>query len=325
MQLITPDEVIELAFSPLDSISPESIRPTRIAIATERYVRPAFGDGLFDNLGQPEHGEFVEQYVKPALAHYVRYGMITELAVRVGDSGVVQLSSENVDGSNKINLTGRTSTEETLAKEITKNNTDTRKVTTDNLANNVTDLTVTDSKIVGLVGEKTTNDRDNSDDNTTGGYTETRKEDGIGSPQALIEASREQTNFVNHQRTVIGTDKNKEDTTTKGSSESSKVAQSDLKQTTNTTITVTSSDVDNRENLGSVQRSVDDSRVNTQRRLYERVATESQCRIVAQRALSDANVLLRAALRYIERNPLEFPEYFGPDGARYNVYGTLIF
>lgn len=94
MLLITPVEVVEHAFMPRENISPQVIRPAKIDIAADHFVRPRFGDELYDKFIEGEYSPFVEEFIKPALAHYVRYGVVDELSIQMSDSGAVLFENE---------------------------------------------------------------------------------------------------------------------------------------------------------------------------------------------------------------------------------------
>lgn len=96
MNIITPSEVVEYAFSPREEISPGSIRPTKIDIAAEHFVRPRFGDELYERFLGGEYLPFVDEYVKPALAHYVRYVMVDDISIQLTDNGAVVFENEEL-------------------------------------------------------------------------------------------------------------------------------------------------------------------------------------------------------------------------------------
>lgn len=126
MNLINPREVISHAFSTRDSVSESSIRAAKITVAQERYIRPAFGDQMFDRMVTGEHSAYVNTYIKPALAHFVRYELIGELALQVGDQGIHLPTSENSDQQHQVNKNDTVNKEEQLEEgtnEATKRNT----------------------------------------------------------------------------------------------------------------------------------------------------------------------------------------------------------
>lgn len=131
MELLTKEEALQLAFGGNDTVSIRSIREEKIMVAQERFLRPAFGNELYEELESGKHYEFVTEYVKPALAQYVRYQMIPELMVRLSDSGIVLVSATETEDStreqskNKVSETtnskGATELMQDSKEKITKN------------------------------------------------------------------------------------------------------------------------------------------------------------------------------------------------------------
>ncbi len=85
--LITPIEVVELAFSGDQRISAQLIRSSHIRYAQEHYLRPVLR-GLYNYLSEPRYDTLLSE-IKPALAHFVRALLIDELAVVVTPQGVL--------------------------------------------------------------------------------------------------------------------------------------------------------------------------------------------------------------------------------------------
>lgn len=96
MLLITPSEVVEYAFTPREEISPQSIRTVKIDIASDHFVRPRFGDALYDKFTEGEYQPYVEEYLKPAIAHFVRYAIIDELSIQMSQSGAMCFENEHL-------------------------------------------------------------------------------------------------------------------------------------------------------------------------------------------------------------------------------------
>ncbi len=91
---MTPAEVAAAAFP--GSLDPEgSFVPVgSIVAAQQKFLKPAL-NGLYDRLEQGAYSELLEEYVKPALAHYVRYLLLPTIAAQVGTTGVVQPRSSS--------------------------------------------------------------------------------------------------------------------------------------------------------------------------------------------------------------------------------------
>ena len=87
--LISPVEVVAAAFP--GSLDPEGsfVPVSSIVAAQQKFLKPAI-NGLYERLEQGAYGELLEEYVKPALAHYVRYLLLPTISAQVGTTGVVQ-------------------------------------------------------------------------------------------------------------------------------------------------------------------------------------------------------------------------------------------
>lgn len=72
-EIITPSEVIALAFGDGEYVAAEVISPLDIDAATERWVRPVVGEELLQAIGKGRYSELSEGYLKPAIALYTRY------------------------------------------------------------------------------------------------------------------------------------------------------------------------------------------------------------------------------------------------------------
>lgn len=84
--LITPQEVIELAFAENSNMREESISATSIHIAEIKYIRPAFGE-MYALLGD-KYADYTNDYVKPALAYFVKCEIVSSIAIDMSNSGI---------------------------------------------------------------------------------------------------------------------------------------------------------------------------------------------------------------------------------------------
>ncbi len=84
--LITAQEVIELAFAENSNMMAESISDTAIRIAEIKYIRPAFG--VMYPLLADKYADFTNDYVKPALAYFVKCEIVSSIAIDMSNSGV---------------------------------------------------------------------------------------------------------------------------------------------------------------------------------------------------------------------------------------------
>lgn len=250
MLLITPAEVIRHAFSPRERISPGSIRPLKIDIAQEHFIRPRLGDQLFDRLVDGQYPEFVERYLNPALAHFVRYGILTELCVEVGDRGALVYSASS----------DQTQTARNQESQASQTKDQTGSSVVDTTADNLTTL-----------HETTNTTQDVNAQTTTTGISG-------GSLVDRVERSDDYTNRIANgtQAKTVDEQRSSTDTTKELSSNSSET-------------------------------SVDENRSASGERY--RPATGAELRALSVRTLSDAQILLAKAVRYLERNQDEFVEY----------------
>jgi ElaB/YqjD/DUF883 family membrane-anchored ribosome-binding protein len=84
--LISAQEVIDLAFAESSNMREDSISATSISVAEIKYIRPAFG-AMFPLLGE-KYADFTNEYVKPALAYFVKCEIIASIAIDMSNSGV---------------------------------------------------------------------------------------------------------------------------------------------------------------------------------------------------------------------------------------------
>lgn len=71
-EIITPAEVLTLAFSDGEYLPSDSISSGDIAVATQRWIRPVVGAELLQAVAQGEYRELGESYLKPAIAYFTR-------------------------------------------------------------------------------------------------------------------------------------------------------------------------------------------------------------------------------------------------------------
>jgi hypothetical protein len=94
--LITSAQVAAEAFRAPDFIQPYAVAEATILAAQRRHIRPVLGEKLYAALCGGGHATFLEEYVRPPLALYVKLSMLPSLAVQVGGAGVVELHSTNL-------------------------------------------------------------------------------------------------------------------------------------------------------------------------------------------------------------------------------------
>ena len=93
--LITPEDVLKIAFCEAEYIRPTTISNTDIEVATNRYILPIVGHDLVVSLLNGQYPTLLEHYVAPALAFAVRHTVQPTLNLRTADSGLLSPRTEN--------------------------------------------------------------------------------------------------------------------------------------------------------------------------------------------------------------------------------------
>ena len=94
--LMTPAEVVEAAFGGGDVIDAAIVTESAVLAAQRRYLRPVFGVSFYGALEQGRYGAFLAEYVRPALALFVKYLVLPDAAVRLGRLGIVRFGGEDI-------------------------------------------------------------------------------------------------------------------------------------------------------------------------------------------------------------------------------------
>ncbi len=87
--IITPEEVVELAFTAGEYLNPQAISPHDIAAATAHYLEPVIGEAMCRRLIEGEYSTLREEYVKGLLSLAVRLEIQPTLDMRTGGCGSV--------------------------------------------------------------------------------------------------------------------------------------------------------------------------------------------------------------------------------------------
>ena len=95
--MITPAEVVALAFGCGSEPLCGEISEATIVAAERKYLVPVFGAEMVENMKSGGCQELVVDYVKPALALYVKRLVLPALAVKVGAAGVVSYLGEGFE------------------------------------------------------------------------------------------------------------------------------------------------------------------------------------------------------------------------------------
>lgn len=87
--LITPAEIAEMAFGGVENVASGALGEGTIASAQNRYVKPVLGAGLYAALEQGRYPELLDEWIKPALAQFVKFTVLPSLSAQIGTLGVV--------------------------------------------------------------------------------------------------------------------------------------------------------------------------------------------------------------------------------------------
>lgn len=295
MLLINPSEVIKYAFNSREMINSDLIRDTKIDISQEVFVRPRIGDVLFDKITAGEHKNLTDEFIKPALAYFIRYIMIEELAVKLSDDGAilyaggqieetqtnttnqtVNASKETIDNGQEIKKAdSKTSSQyddsETSAQDKTQSENATRKeVGTNNVAKTETHNIDKDSITVNTTINENSTDESYATANTDIDSTKTDKTEIVINDVRKVDSEKSQTQTNNENAT----------------------------NTLEKLINQTQNDTTNRQQNNTNQRSTKNFTP----------ASSIMIGMLKSRSLSDANALIKKAVRHIKNNP----QIYGP-------------
>lgn len=88
--ILTPQEVLNLAFAAGEHLPAEALCREQIVAAEERYVRPILGRGLYEKLLDGEYAELCAEYVRPLAAYATKRLVLPQLKIRIALCGVVE-------------------------------------------------------------------------------------------------------------------------------------------------------------------------------------------------------------------------------------------
>lgn len=283
MLLITPSEVVNYAFTPREEISPQVIKAAKIDVVSDHFVRPRFGDNLFERFEAGDHESFVDSFLKPALAHYVRYAIIDELSIHMSDNGAVIFENEG--------LQSKHSKQSSLQK-------------VDDSTSSVSDMMVSrvdDDTTTGVEKESLREVAKESRETSTIDET-----DQTTVEKLTKEAASTVMTITEESNTVVDQNLNSTLMSTVSDTETLSVEQQQSVHKIGSENRTTESLKELAEKSDSTSQS--DGETSTER-CKSRPATDFERRVVRARALSDANILLAKAVRHVERNLDMFPEY----------------
>lgn len=332
--IITQAKVVELAFSGRETISADSIRLSKIDVAQEYFLRPVLGDALFEKVVEGEHTLFTENFLQPALAHYVRYGVIGELSIQVGDNGAVVYQSEKADNTSnnskeslesqdqKVDRSESQDSSTTLNRDSKQNGlTNSESESTDNTnqkRSQGTTLEQTSTQTTQQTSNRLISEQSEIDDTSTKNiYAEMDVTTSSGSTAAesgdKLTGTGSKSDTMSHEQEITTID----DTVARktGSTQAENMVTELLKDQGSESKTV-----EIVQNTGDTKQvTTNDSQQSQISRTILHAATDFQRQVIMQRALFDANVLMAKAMRYIKSNPSQFPTYVSMGGAGFGL------
>lgn len=94
--LITPLQVLRLAFGADEYLPPDTVRADDIAAACERYVVPVIGRSLYEKLLADEYPGFAADHLAAATALFTRIVVQPRLDIRTGRCGTTAPKSSDL-------------------------------------------------------------------------------------------------------------------------------------------------------------------------------------------------------------------------------------
>ncbi|WP_300256578.1 hypothetical protein [uncultured Alistipes sp.] len=85
--LITPLQVLKLAFGNGENLPPDAFGEADIAAAEQRHIIPVIGQELYEKILSGTHAEFRDEYLAPPAALFTRLALQPRLDIRTGQCG----------------------------------------------------------------------------------------------------------------------------------------------------------------------------------------------------------------------------------------------
>ena len=105
--LINAQEIVQIAFDPIEQISPQLIKESHIKSAQLRFIKPVLGNlypKLFEDQLNVQYSKLIEQYLKEPLAFFVKYMAINDLNTRSGALGISTFKNNFHTQSTKLQI-----------------------------------------------------------------------------------------------------------------------------------------------------------------------------------------------------------------------------
>lgn len=98
--LITPQEVVNLAFNSVEQVDAGLVRESTIITAQQKFILPALGQTLYTKVEQGTYQGLCMDKIKMPLALYVRMLSVPMLVAQMGATGVMQHCGANFSTAN---------------------------------------------------------------------------------------------------------------------------------------------------------------------------------------------------------------------------------
>ena len=100
--IISPKEVVDIAFQDSPNITEIRISETDIIAAQTKFIKPVLGK-LYEGLQNGQYPELMP-FIKAALANFVKLSIIPKLSVSLGNIGIVQPKADMFASANQETL-----------------------------------------------------------------------------------------------------------------------------------------------------------------------------------------------------------------------------
>lgn len=90
--LMTTAEIARTAFG--GNIAADAIGDSAVIAAQLRYLKPVLGNSFYKAVEEGKYERFVEEWIKPALALFVKYMVLPSVAFRIAELGVVRFEGD---------------------------------------------------------------------------------------------------------------------------------------------------------------------------------------------------------------------------------------
>lgn len=121
-QFITPQRVVELAFQDStvsgSAIAADYVTQTAIIAAQRRYILPVLGRELYDALSDGKYLQFLEEYVHPPLAMFLRAMILPDIWTQTGRGGLLRQSGSDLKSAGESELLRLIRTAKTTARAL---------------------------------------------------------------------------------------------------------------------------------------------------------------------------------------------------------------